>query len=98
MAEKSFAPAIANANGRHANKRLAPRRQDVEHNDCRRTHRAFPPSFGVVIMFKSQTARTSLLPHLATAAALLFTVALGVVQSSAQSNAAVDNTASVTAR
>ncbi|WP_458071904.1 hypothetical protein [Rhodanobacter sp. BL-MT-08] len=34
-------------------------------------------------MFKSQTASTSRLPHLATAVALMVTVAIGVMQSSA---------------
>ena len=44
-------------------------------------------------MFKSQTARASRLPHLATVVALMFTIAVGFAQSpgSAADVAAADN-------
>jgi hypothetical protein len=77
---------------------LVRHRLDAEHNRRRQTYYAFKPSFGVVIMFTSQTARIGLLPHVATAAALLFTIALGLAQSSAKTDAAVNNTAGVSAR
>lgn len=38
---------------------------------------------GVVIMFTSQISRTGRLPHLATVAALVITIAVGVMQSGA---------------
>jgi hypothetical protein len=49
-------------------------------------------------MFKSQTVSTSRFPHIATAVALLFTLAIGVSQSVASTGPVTTNTASVTTR
>jgi hypothetical protein len=49
-------------------------------------------------MFKSQTVSTSRFPHIATAVALLFTIAIGISQSAASTAPVATNTASVTTR
>jgi hypothetical protein len=55
-------------------------------------------SSGVAIMFKSQTASASRIPHLATVVALVFTIAIGVMQSAIHAGSVSTSTASVTAR
>ena len=49
-------------------------------------------------MFKSQASRVSRLPHLATAFALVFTIALGLMQPASGGAAAATSTASVMGR
>jgi len=49
-------------------------------------------------MFKSQTASASRIPHLATVVALVFTIAIGVMQSAIHAGSVSTSTASVTAR
>lgn len=49
-------------------------------------------------MFKSKISRASRLPHLATLAAMMVTVAVSVMQSGTHTDAAPARTASVTTR
>jgi len=49
-------------------------------------------------MFKSQTASASRIPHLATVVALVFTIAVGVMQSGSHTGAVATETSSVTSR
>ncbi len=49
-------------------------------------------------MLKSQTVTASRVPHIATAVALMFTIAIGISQSAASAGTAATSTASVTTR